>query len=100
MQNLALALLAAVAFIVRPAHAIGETVALPSGNLQGMSVMSGTVVQFLGVPFAQPPVGDLRWRGPLQEKPWRGTLQAQQIKPACMQHNESSWYPQPVSEDW
>ena len=80
-------------------HAIiGETVSLPSGELQGVPVMGGKVVQFLGVPFAQPPVGDLRWRAPLREKPWSGTLQANHIKAACMQGNP--WYPQPVSEDW
>ena len=84
--------------VVHAQNAIGDTVSLPSGELQGVPVMDGKVVQFLGVPFAQPPVGDLRWRGPLREKPWSGTLQANHIKPACMQGNP--WYPQPVSEDW
>ena len=59
--------------------------------------MGGSVVQFLGVPFAQPPVGDLRWRGPAPEKPWNGTLPADQIKPACMQNKP--WSPEPMSED-
>ena len=55
---------------------------------------SGTVVGFadrfdtwtwLGIPFAQPPVGDLRWRAPRPALPWQGTLQALSFAPMCPQ---------------
>ena len=82
---------------VSPTDAIGEVVSLPSGKVQGVPVMGGGVVQFLGVPFAQPPLGDLRWRGPLPEKPWSGTILADHFKPACSQARP--WSPQPMSED-
>ena len=38
-----------------------------------------------GVPFAAPPVGDLRWREPRPPKPWRGVRKANTFAPACMQ---------------
>ena len=90
-------LVSIAAVAVSAAHTIGEVVSLPSGKVQGVPVMGGKVVQFLGVPFAQPPLDDLRWRGPLREKPWSGTIQADHIKPACLQARP--WSPQPMSED-
>src|SRR5210317_1451964 len=55
---------------------------------------SGTVVGFadrfdtwswLGIPFAQPPVGDLRWRAPRPALPWEDSLQALSFAPMCPQ---------------
>lgn len=40
---------------------------------------------FLGIPFAAPPVGKLRWRAPQPVHPWAGVLAATQYRPACMQ---------------
>ena len=43
------------------------------------------VQYFKGIPFAQPPVGKLRWRAPLPVKPWHGVRQATQYGHDCMQ---------------
>lgn len=40
---------------------------------------------FRGVPFAQPPVGGLRWRAPQPALPWDGVLQAFDFGPTAMQ---------------
>jgi para-nitrobenzyl esterase len=40
---------------------------------------------FKGVPFAAPPVGDLRWKAPQPAKDWTGVRQATQFGPRCMQ---------------
>ncbi|MFF0744779.1 carboxylesterase/lipase family protein [Streptomyces sp. NPDC004111] len=40
---------------------------------------------WLGVPFAQPPVGELRWRGPRAPLPWDGVREAAQFGPAAVQ---------------
>ena len=40
---------------------------------------------WLGIPFAQPPVGDLRWRAPRSARPWAGTLQALHYASMCPQ---------------
>jgi para-nitrobenzyl esterase len=53
------------------------------GLLQGLQV-SGIRV-FKGIPFAQPPVGDLRWREPQPVKPWSGLRKADHFGPRAMQ---------------
>ncbi|MEZ5338466.1 MAG: carboxylesterase family protein [bacterium] len=58
-------------------------VSTASGTLQGF--MSGDVEVFLGVPFAQPPVGELRWREPQPLKSWEGIRTALEYGPACPQ---------------
>jgi para-nitrobenzyl esterase len=52
---------------------------------------------FLGVPFAAPPVGRLRWRAPQPVVPWQGDRPARAYAPACAQTAE--WLPNPKSED-
>ena len=54
-----------------------------SGAISGVSASGLTV--FKGVPFAAPPVGDLRWRPPMPAAPWTGTRKADAFAPACMQ---------------
>src|SRR5689334_1680296 len=41
------------------------------------------VDRFLGVPYAQPPVADLRFRKPVPVLPWRGVLDTTVERPAC-----------------
>ncbi|MBR2328492.1 MAG: carboxylesterase family protein [Clostridia bacterium] len=45
-----------------------------SGSLVGKEYEGYTA--YLGIPYAQPPVGDLRWRAPRRPKPWDGIMQA------------------------
>ncbi len=56
-----------------------------NGVLEG-TYQSGLNV-FLGVPFAQPPVGDLRWVEPQPVKNWEGVRQAKEFGPNPMQTN-------------
>jgi para-nitrobenzyl esterase len=53
------------------------------GLLQGVA-QSG-VTAYLGVPFAAPPVGELRWRAPRKARSWNGVRIADHIGNACMQ---------------
>ncbi|GFR21436.1 carboxylic ester hydrolase [Trichonephila clavata] len=48
-------------------------------------VQSQPVQTFLGIPFAKPPLGDLRFKKPLPLEPWSETLQANKTPPACVQ---------------
>jgi len=43
------------------------------------------VIAFKGIPFAQPPVGELRWRPPQPVVPWTGALEASEFKCNCVQ---------------
>ncbi|CAH2241961.1 jg9079 [Pararge aegeria aegeria] len=42
---------------------------------------------FMGIPFAAPPVKDLRFQVPQNIEPWDGVLSATKMKPACVQYN-------------
>lgn len=50
--------------------------------------MDGSAL-YKGVPFAEPPVGDLRWREPRPVSSWTGTREAHEFAPACMQRGVS-----------
>jgi para-nitrobenzyl esterase len=56
------------------------------GAVQGLE--RGSSCTFLGIPFAAPPVGGLRWKPPLPAAPWTpATLNATVATPSCPQNN-------------
>jgi len=67
----------------RAAAANGPLVVTADGPVKGF-VRSNTNT-FLGIPYAAPPVGRLRWRPPQQPHTWRQTLQATAYGPTCPQ---------------
>ncbi|XP_046987329.1 neuroligin-4, X-linked-like [Schistocerca americana] len=54
------------------------------GPVRGL-VLQQTVEAFLGVPYASPPVGALRYMPPLTPSPWRHTRLADALSPVCPQ---------------
>ena len=44
------------------------------GKIRG--VKKDGVILYKGIPYAEPPVGDLRWRPPVEKTPWEGVLMA------------------------
>lgn len=76
-------------------------VKLASGTLEGVTESSG-IRSYKGIPFAQPPVGDLRWREPQPVKNWQGTRQANAFGPRAMQRaifGDMNFRSNGVSED-
>jgi len=53
------------------------------GQVKGQ--MNGGVAEFLGIPFASPPVDTLRWRAPQPPESWEGLLTVQSFSPFCPQ---------------
>jgi para-nitrobenzyl esterase len=79
-----LALYMLLAAVTVTAADSGPIVAVSGGRVQG-AVLAGGGAVFKGIPFAQPPVGALRWREPLAVKRWRGVRAATDFGPACAQ---------------
>ena len=55
------------------------------GNIRGALTTDGQVRAFKGIPFAAPPVGDLRWRPPQPASGWKGIRDATQFGNHCLQ---------------
>jgi para-nitrobenzyl esterase len=62
---------------------LSTTVKVKEGQLQGK--MENGLTVFKGVPFAAPPVGDLRWHAPLPAAKWKGVRQATEFAPGPIQ---------------
>jgi para-nitrobenzyl esterase len=60
-----------------------QTVKITDGQVQG--IVANGVASFKGIPFAAPPIGDLRWKAPEPAKPWSGVRKADRYAPGCMQ---------------
>lgn len=100
-------LLAVVALLmVGSSPAAIRRAVIDGGEVEGLD--KGEVTAFLGVPFAAPPLSDLRWRPPQPVASWSGTRGATEFSPSCMQRDQAGgfgpWTPEyiipgGVSED-
>jgi len=61
-----------------------------AGELKGKPRPGGGA-EFLGIPYAQPPLGDLRWREPVAAKPWSGVRNATAFGAPCAQPDLGDW---------
>jgi len=97
-------LIAALALIIC-ATACGSSSLTPivevtGGTIEG--VTENEIISFKGIPFAAPPVGDLRWKSPQPVIPWEGVKKTGEFAPGPMQDTSfgaALGGPQEVSED-
>jgi para-nitrobenzyl esterase len=61
-----------------------------SGEIKGIQ-RRGSGAEFLGIPYAEPPIGDLRWRPPVPAKPWTGVRDASTFGAPCSQPDLGDW---------
>src|SRR5438874_6294296 len=95
------ALAAAVVFASALPVVGADRVKTANGTVEGTTEPSGIHV-FRGVPFAAPPVGDLRWKAPQPVEDWTGVRAATRFAPQCMQRrvfNDMVFRSNGVSED-
>lgn len=63
----------------------GPVAATAAGQVRGLPLPTPGGAVFKGIPFAQPPVGDLRWKPPLPPKTWAGVRGATDYGATCAQ---------------
>src|SRR6185295_2214551 len=96
MRRLALVVLA----LLTPLHTANAqiTQAKVTGGTVSADPQNGITI-FKGIPFAAPPVGDLRWKAPAPVKAWTGVKKADAFANACYQPPNSQGNTAPVNED-
>ena len=95
----------ASARVLLPVIALCAVTVLPASGADRVKTANGMIEStvpprdgvrsFKGIPFAQPPVGDLRWREPQPVKNWPGVRNADTFGPTCMQRlspNADYWF--------
>jgi len=89
--------------LLRLQAAVTEPVRVEQGMLSGVAGAAPEVRVFKGVPFAAPPVADLRWRAPEPAPKWTGVRNASESSAICMQRRPNAAgigpEPRPMSED-
>ena len=84
MLACALALVAgASAFVLTPETTAAPVVKTAGGMVSGF--VDDTINTYYGIPFAQPPVGNLRFAPPVPANPWSGVLNGSATPPVCAQ---------------
>ncbi|MDF1575558.1 MAG: carboxylesterase family protein [Bacteroidales bacterium] len=91
----------------RPAG-VGELVHLQEGQIKGVRDSGSGVISYKGIPFAAPPLGELRWKAPQRVEAWEGVLECTDFGPSPVQgppvpfmfwSEEFLIPPEPISED-
>jgi para-nitrobenzyl esterase len=75
------------AVLLQPSSAqISGPLKVSGGSVQGLHGKDPAVTVFKGIPYAAPPVGDLRWRAPQPVVPWDGVRVADKFGNGCIQY--------------
>ncbi|TXH30291.1 MAG: carboxylesterase family protein, partial [Cyclobacteriaceae bacterium] len=100
-------LLLVCAWVCTHAQTLLET-STSHGKVKGEWNSDRSVTSFKGIPFAAPPIGELRWKEPQPAKPWPGVLTCNQFSASPMQNKPAPFAmwtgefiapPEPLSED-
>lgn len=85
-----------------------DTIKIEGGRISGIKSAESDVVAYKGIPFAAPPVGDLRWKAPQPVVPWEGVKKCDAFGASPMQAKPVSFMvytpeflipEKPISED-
>src|SRR5258706_3896534 len=89
VDSFVLAALTGMLAMGSPVHAqtapAGPVVAAAGGKVQGRPLPEPGGAVFKGIPYAAPPVGELRWRETQPVKPWQGVLEVGEFRAGCGQ---------------
>lgn len=76
-----------------PANPVRAGVTVAQGRLAGVAGEEAAITVFKGIPFAAPPVGELRWRPPQPPAAWSGVRKADTFGVSAMQADQRSFGP-------
>lgn len=85
-----------------------ETIKIQNGLIKGVPCGNPAYTAFKGIPYAKPPVGEYRWRSPVDPEPWEGIRKCDSFPPIAIQRNptpgefyQKEFFPvdMPMSED-
>ena len=90
MKNVRVILFLGIALIfgacsTQPPKQIKDSVTIADGTVSGSFDESTGITTFKGIPFAAPPVGDLRWKAPQPVEPWEGVKECTEFSASPMQ---------------
>ena len=88
--------------LLSAAEFVSAQVPTTAGMVEGTTSADGKVQIFKGIPYAAPPVGDLRWREPQPAAAWEGVRRATEFGARCMQarvYNDMVFRDKGPSED-
>ncbi|NLL33682.1 MAG: carboxylesterase family protein [Clostridiales bacterium] len=75
-------------------------VRVENGLVRGLPAADPRITAYKGIPYAAPPVGDLRWKAPQPAKDWEGVLEAYHFGPLAMQETPGEG-PNPLyTKEW
>ncbi|XP_030753700.1 esterase FE4-like [Sitophilus oryzae] len=86
-------LLISIIFVLTRWTLGGPTVTIPQGSLEGgegQDIDGNQFYKFLGIPYAKPPVGDLRFKEPVNAESWEGVRNATVEGSSCVQKSGGS----------
>jgi para-nitrobenzyl esterase len=107
-ETIGLTWIVMMAVTIPASAALHKPVQTAKGALQGIPGKDPSVTVFRGVPYAAPPIGNLRWRAPRSVHSWTGIRRADAFGNICVQNalKPGSFYqvefyesPEPMSED-
>src|SRR3982751_1262089 len=81
---------AIIATLLGAASAKPPRVTIDTGTLEGAVDSTTSVMVFRGIPYAAPPIGDLRWKPPQAPARWQGVRAARDLGHNCIQHQPYS----------
>ena len=86
MRGLWIGLLCATFVAIPLTAAINQPVKVEGGLVIGVPGKDPSVIAFKGIPYATPPVGDMRWKAPALPAAWKGVRKADSFGPSCIQN--------------
>lgn len=67
-------------------------ITVSEGRIQGVYNKDKTVEVYTGIPYAKPPVGELRWKAPEDPEAWEGVRVCDHFQPMSMQKRNPVWF--------